>query len=213
MSYEIGHECHSKSNLLSPAGKFELSAGKFYGDEKLDQGAKTSQDARFYGMRAAFPPMSNVDKPLVIQFTVKHEQNIDCGGGYIKLFDCKLDQADMHGESPYNIMFGPDICGPGTKKVHVIFEHKGKNHLIKKDIRCKDDVFTHLYTLIVNTDGTYEVLIDNESAQTGSLTDDWDFLPPKKIKDPEAKKPDDWVDQAKLDDPEDAKPEVSIISP
>jgi len=189
------------------AGKFELSAGKFYGDEKLDQGAKTSQDARFYGMSAAFPPVSNVDKPLVIQFTVKHEQNIDCGGGYIKLFDCKLDQADMHGESPYNIMFGPDICGPGTKKVHVIFEHKGKNHLIKKDIRCKDDVFTHLYTLVVNTDGTYEVLIDNESAQTGSLTDDWDFLPPKKIKDPEAKKPDDWVDQAKLDDPEDVKPE------
>merc|ERR1719234_2649144 len=158
-------------------------------------------------MSAAFPPVSNVDKPLVIQFTVKHEQNIDCGGGYIKLFDCKLDQADMHGESPYNIMFGPDICGPGTKKVHVIFEHKGKNHLIKKDIRCKDDVFTHLYTLIVNTDGTYEVLIDNESAQTGSLTDDWDFLPPKTIKDPEAKKPDDWVDQAKLDDPEDVKPE------
>ena len=147
---------------------------------------------------------------MVIQFTVKHEQNIDCGGGYIKLFDCKLDQADMHGESPYNIMFGPDICGPGTKKVHVIFEHKGKNHLIKKDIRCKDDVFTHLYTLIVNTDGTYEVLIDNESAQTGALTDDWDFLPPKMIKDPEAKKPDDWVDQAKLDDPEDTKPEVNL---
>merc|ERR1719285_403676 len=99
-------------------------------------------------------------------------------------------------------MFGPDICGPGTKKVHVIFEHKGKNHLIKKDIRCKDDVFTHLYTLILNTDGTYEVLIDNESAQKGSLTEDWDFLPPKKIKDPEAKKPDDWVDNAKLDDPD-----------
>ena len=147
------------------------------------------------------------DKPMVIQFTVKHEQNIDCGGGYIKLFDCKLDQAAMHGDSPYNVMFGPDICGPGTKKVHVIFEHKGKNHLIKKDIRCKDDVFTHLYTLVLNTDGTYEVLIDNESAQKGSLTEDWDFLPPKTIKDPEAKKPDDWVDAAKLDDPEDSKPE------
>jgi len=189
------------------AGKFELSAGKFYGDEQKDQGAKTSQDAKFYGMSAEFKPFSSVEKPLVIQFTVKHEQNIDCGGGYIKLFDCSLDQADMHGESPYNVMFGPDICGPGTKKVHVIFEHKGKNHLIKKDIRCKDDVFTHLYTLVVNTDGTYEVLIDNESAQKGSLTDDWDFLPPKKIKDPEASKPDDWVDAAKLDDPEDTKPE------
>jgi len=100
-----------------------------------------------------------------------------------------------------------DICGPGTKKVHVIFNYKDKNHLIKKDIRCKDDVFTHLYTLIVNTDGTYEVLIDNESAQKGSLTDDWDFLPPKKIKDPEVSKPDDWVDTAKIDDPEDTKPE------
>jgi len=189
------------------AGKFELAAGKFYGDEKLDQGAQTSQDAKFYGMSAEFKPFSNVDKPMVIQFTVKHEQNIDCGGGYIKLFDCKLDQAAMHGDSPYNVMFGPDICGPGTKKVHVIFEHKGKNHLIKKDIRCKDDVFTHLYTLVLNTDGTYEVLIDNESAQKGSLAEDWDFLPPKTIKDPEAKKPDDWVDAAKLDDPEDSKPE------
>merc|ERR1712181_131619 len=155
--------------------------------------ARTSQDARFYGMSAAFPPVSNVDKPLVIQFTVKHEQNIDCGGGYIKLFDCKLDQADMHGESPYNIMFGPDLSGPGTKKVHVIFEHKGKNHLIKKDIRCKDDVFTHLYTLIVNTDGTYEVLIDNESAQTGSLTEDWDKA--EHTADPDATKPEDWDDE------------------
>merc|ERR1712142_1123523 len=76
-----------------------------------------------------------------------------------------------------------------------------------KDIRCKDDVVTHLYTLIVNPDGTYEVLIDNESAQKGSLTDDWDFLPPKKVKDPEVSKPDDWVDTAKIDDPEDVKPE------
>ena len=71
---------------------------------------------------------------MVVQFTVKHEQNIDCGGGYVKMFDCKLDQTDMHGDSPYNVMFGPDICGPGTKKVHVIFSHKGKNHLIKKVI-------------------------------------------------------------------------------
>jgi len=189
------------------AGKFVLTAGKFYGDAEKDKGIQTSQDAKFYALSSEFKPFSNKDKPIVVQFTVKHEQNIDCGGGYAKLFDCSLDQTDMHGDSAYHIMFGPDICGPGTKKVHVIFNHKGKNHLIKKDIRCKDDVFTHLYTLIVNPDGTYEVLIDNESAQKGSLTDDWDFLPPKTIKDPEVSKPDDWVDTAKIDDPEDAKPE------
>jgi len=189
------------------AGKFEWTAGKFYGDADKDKGIQTSQDAKFYALSTEFKPFSNKEKPLVLQFTVKHEQNIDCGGGYAKLFDCSLDQTDMHGDSPYLIMFGPDICGPGTKKVHVIFNYKGQNHLVKKDIRCKDDVFTHLYTLIVQPDGSYEVLIDNESAQKGTLEDDWDFLPPKMIKDPEAKKPEDWDERAKIDDPEDSKPE------
>lgn len=41
-----------------------------------------------------------------MQFTVKHEQTIDCGGGYVKLFPASLDQKDMHGDSEYNIMFG-----------------------------------------------------------------------------------------------------------
>merc|ERR1712209_371878 len=189
------------------AGKFEWTAGKFYGDADKDKGIQTSQDAKFYALSTEFKPFSNVDKPLVVQFTVKHEQNIDCGGGYAKLFDCSLDQTDMHGESPYKIMFGPDICGPGTKKVHVIFNYKEENHLIKKEIRCKDDVFTHLYTLIVQPDGTYEVLIDNESAQKGSLDEDWDFLPPKMIKDPEASKPEDWDQPEHIADPDATKPE------
>jgi len=188
-------------------GKFKLTAGKFYGDAEADKGLQTSQDARFYGLSAKFEPFTNDDKPLVIQFSVKHEQSIDCGGGYVKVFDCSLDQEDMHGESPYLLMFGPDICGPGTKKVHVIFSYKGENHLIKKEVRCKDDVYSHLYTLIVNPDNTYEVLIDNEKAESGELEADWDMLPPKKIKDPDAKKPEDWDDRATIADPEDTKPE------
>ncbi|XP_046581212.1 LOW QUALITY PROTEIN: calreticulin-like [Haliotis rubra] len=188
-------------------GKIELSAGKFYGDAEKDKGIKTTQDARFYGLSATFDKFSNDGKSLVIQFTVKHEQNIDCGGGYAKVFASDLDQPGMHGDSPYLIMFGPDICGPGTKKVHVIFNYKGKNLLTKKDIRCKDDVFTHLYTLIVNSDNTYEVKIDNEKVESGELEADWDFLPAKKIKDPDAKKPDDWDEREKIDDPDDTKPE------
>lgn len=188
-------------------GKFKLSAGKFYGDKEKDQGLQTSQDAKFYAISSRFDSFSNEGKDLVIQFTVKHEQKIDCGGGYVKVFPSDLDQKDMHGESPYNIMFGPDICGPGTKKVHVIFNYKGKNLLIKKDVRCKDDEFTHLYTLIVRPDNTYEVRIDNKEVQKGNLEDDWDFLPPKKIKDPEAKKPEDWDEREKIDDPDDTKPD------
>jgi len=187
-------------------GKWVLSAGKFYNDAKQDAGLQTSQDAKFYAISSSFDKFSNEGKTLVVQFSVKHEQNIDCGGGYVKLFPSTLDSTAMTGDSEYNIMFGPDICGPGTKKVHVIFQYKGKNLLIKKDIRCKDDVDTHMYTLIVNSDNTYSVLIDNKEAQSGSLEEHWDFLPAKEIKDPEAKKPEDWDDREKIPDPEDKKP-------
>uniref|UniRef100_A0A8C8CN48 Calreticulin n=2 Tax=Oncorhynchus tshawytscha TaxID=74940 RepID=A0A8C8CN48_ONCTS len=196
-----------ESSHRSDYGEFVLTPGKFYGDPEKDKGLQTSQDARFYSSSARFEPFSNQGKTLVIQFTVKHEQNIDCGGGYIKLFPADLDQADMHGDSKYNIMFGPDICGPGTKKVHVIINYKGKNHLINKDVRCKDDEYTHLYTLILNPDNTYEVKIDNKKVESGSLEEDWDILPPKKVKDPEAVKPDDWDERERVEDPEDKKPE------
>lgn len=188
-------------------GKFAITSGKFYGDVEKDKGLQTSQDARFYGISAKFDSFSNEGKDLVIQFQVKHEQNIDCGGGYVKVFASDLDQAGMHGDSPYHIMFGPDICGSGTKKVHVIFTHKGKNHLINKEIRCKDDEFTHLYTLIVKPDNTYEVKIDNAKVEGGSLETDWDILPAKEILDPEAKKPEDWDDNETIADPADEKPE------
>uniref|UniRef100_A0A8D3BKN9 Calreticulin n=1 Tax=Scophthalmus maximus TaxID=52904 RepID=A0A8D3BKN9_SCOMX len=195
------------SKHKSDYGQWKLTAGKFYGDAEADKGVQTSQDARFYALSARFEPFSNEGKTLVVQFTVKHEQKIDCGGGYVKIFPSDLDQSAMHGDSQYYIMFGPDICGYSTKKVHVILNYKGQNHLIKKDIKCKDDELTHLYTLILNPDQTYEVKINNEKVESGSLEEDWDMLPPKKIKDPEAKKPSDWDDRAKIDDPSDAKPE------
>ena len=42
----------------------------------------------------------------MVQFSVKHEQGIDCGGGCVKLFPDTLNQEDMHSESEYYIMFG-----------------------------------------------------------------------------------------------------------
>jgi len=189
------------------AGKWELSHGKYYGDAKEDLGLKTAEDARFYQLSAEMDKeFSNKDKPLVIQYSVKHEQGIDCGGGYIKLLPAGLDQSNFNGDSVYNIMFGPDICGT-TKRTHVILNYKGTNHLVKREVRAESDEFTHLYTLVLNADNTYEVLIDGKSVQKGNLKDDFDFLPPKEIKDPQAKKPSDWVDEKTIADPEDKKPE------
>ncbi|KAJ3287688.1 Calreticulin-1 [Rhizoclosmatium sp. JEL0117] len=186
-------------------GKFKISAGKFHADAKASRGLQTSQDAKFYSISAALDKeFDNKDKDLVLQFTAKFEQNIDCGGGYIKLLP-KMDPKKFNGETPYSIMFGPDICGH-DKKIHAILNYKDKNHLIKKTIAPGSDQLTHQYTFILKPDQTFKILLDGEEKESGSITDEWDLLPPKKIKDPSASKPADWVDDAEIADPTDKKP-------
>ncbi|XP_022557248.1 calreticulin-1 isoform X2 [Brassica napus] len=176
------------------AGEWSHTAGNWSGDAN-DKGIQTSEDYRFYAISAEFPEFSNKDKTLVFQFSVKHEQKLDCGGGYMKLLSGDVDQKKFGGDTPYSIMFGPDICGYDTKKVHAILTYNGTNHLIKKEVPCETDQLTHVYTFILRPDATYSILIDNVEKQTGSLYSDWDLLPAKKIKDPSAKKPEDWDDE------------------
>lgn len=51
---------------------------------------------------------------------------------------------------------------------------------------------------------TYNVLVNGQTEKTGSLLEDFDppFNPPKEIDDPEDKKPEDWVDEEKIPDPD-----------
>jgi len=187
-------------------GVFEWTSGDWAADAE-NKGLKTSQDAKFYAISKKIPTFNNEDKTLVFQFSVKHEQKIDCGGGYLKLVGPGLDQSKFEGASEYQIMFGPDICGYSTKRIHAIFNHNGENLLTTASTVCETDEFTHVYTLVVKSDNTYDMLIDGESKYSGSMYDDWEFELPKKIKDPELSKPDDWVDERMIDDPEDTKPE------
>merc|ERR1712146_112917 len=111
-------------------------------------------------------------------------------------------------------MFGPDVCGH-TKRTHAILSYDGKskdnkleNFLHKSDIKTETDSgIAHLYTMILNSDNTYEVQIDGKKGQDGKIANNWDMLHPKKIKDPKESKPKDWVDEKKIPDPEDKKPE------
>jgi len=192
-------------------GEWTKTAGEYYADAK-DTGIQTGPDARFHGISAKMNKTFNSSegKDIVIQYSVKNEQSIDCGGAYIKLLPGgdKFDSAKFGGDTPYGIMFGPDICG-SNKRTHVILhsEDKGEGLLIKKDIPCETDVFSHLYTLVVRPDNTFEVFVDNKSVRKGKLEDEFDFLEEKEIKDPDVTKPTDWVDVKKIPDPEDVKPE------
>jgi len=190
------------------AGKWDLSPGSYFQDANKDKGLHTTQDARFYAISAKFPkgPFSNKGKRLVVQFSVKHQQNIDCGGGYVKVLPGGYDAANFQGESAYNIMFGPDICGPSHRIVHFILNRRGENRLIKKNVNAETDEFTHIYTGVLNSDNTYAIYVDGEKKQDGNVEDDWSILPPKTINDPAQSKPSDWIDDPMMDDPADHKP-------
>lgn len=187
-------------------GLFGLATEKWGIDTKSTR-LKTLKDAKFYGISKKIDePLHNTDKPLVILLTVKHEQKIDCGGGYLKLMNTLEDHKKFSGDTEYEIMFGPDFCG-ATKKVHAIFRHGEENLLINKDVRTDNDEYTHQYVFIVNTDGTFDIKVDGKSKRSGDVKEFWDFELPKEINDPDVSKPDDWVDKPKIDDPDATKPD------
>ncbi|XP_020825094.1 calreticulin-3 isoform X2 [Phascolarctos cinereus] len=184
-------------------GHFRLSSGKFYGDIQKDKGLQTTENAKFYAISSRFKPFSNKGKTLVIQYTVKHEQKMDCGGGYVKIFPSDLDQKNLNGKSQYYIMFGPDICGFDIKKVHVILFYKSQYHSNKKPIRCKVDGFTHLYTLTLRPDLTYEVQIDTDIIESGNIEEDWNLEELRKMEKSALKMPKNWDKLSQNDKPSD----------
>jgi len=185
-------------------GKIGVSAGKYFASED-EQGLQTQSDARHYAISAEFPEFSNKDKTLVLQFTLKQEQNIDCGGGYLKIHPALFQQQSYDGDSEYNIMFGPDICG-SNKRIHAIINKHGNNHLIKSLVPPGSDTYTHVYTLVIKPDNSVIILVDGEERKSTTLEKDWDILLPRTIKDPSQSKPEDWVDQEFIDDADDQKP-------
>jgi len=211
--FDSGMDNWVKSDWKSgDMGTWTHGPGEWFGNEDLAKGIITTDDLKHHAISAKMSSTASTtgDKPLVVQFTVKHEKKdySFCGGGYIKLLP-KLDQAKFGGDDEYAIMFGPDLCGYDVSRIHLIFNHKGENLLKTEDIKLDYDdknEFTHLYTLVLNPDGTYKVLLDNKEKASGSLSEDWDF-PSKEIEDPAESKPADWVDTKKIPDPEEVKPE------
>ncbi|KAI0987248.1 hypothetical protein GJ496_003367 [Pomphorhynchus laevis] len=191
-----------------PQGKFVVATKKYSNESKSIE-LKTTKNARFHWMlKRCGTHASTEDNDLIVQFSVAFEQDIDCGGGYVKLFSSGTSQETITNSTPYYIMFGPDICGLQKRIVHVIINHNGTNYNCKSSPKCKDDVFTHVYTLhLYASNRSYEVRIDNESVQAGNLTDDWPILQPREIAYESDVKPSDWDDREWIADPNDKIPD------
>eukprot|EP00742_Colponemidia_sp_Colp-10_P001982 GILJ01002116.1.p1 GENE.GILJ01002116.1~~GILJ01002116.1.p1 ORF type:complete len:559 (-),score=101.57 GILJ01002116.1:321-1997(-) len=183
-----------------------------------DRGLQVMKEARHYGIAAPFKAtldLSN-DEDLVVQYEVKLQEDLSCGGAYIKLLHGQAadNLVQLKDDSPYVIMFGPDKCG-STNKVHFIFRHQNpvtqswEEKHFNKPPAVPAGTDSHLYTLHVRKDNSFDILIDEEVVSSGNLLEDFKppVNPPKTIDDPNDKKPDDWVDAAMIPDPEDKKPD------
>jgi calnexin len=183
-----------------------------------DKGLSLSQEMKHYGFGTKFPePLSmKGQKELVIQYELKLEEPLQCGGAYIKLPQYHVeDVGAMHSETPYTIMFGPDKCGSATNKVHFILQHMNpltgayeEKHFGDAPT-VKADKKTHLYTLIIRDDNSFEIMIDQKSSKKGSLLTSMvpAVNPPAEVDDPEDSMPADWVTEPKMADPAAAKPD------
>jgi hypothetical protein len=90
-----------------------------------DKGLVIKDKAAHHAISAKFPKaIDNKGNTLVVQYEVKLQDGLECGGAYMKLLQ---DNKALHAEefsnaSPYVIMFGPDKCGATNKVGNVLPE-------------------------------------------------------------------------------------------
>jgi calnexin len=212
------------------SGKWVKSTNEKYKDQSVslssaglpgvyadDKGLHLDEPAKHYGLATKFasPIGAGAGEAFVVQYELRLQEGLECGGAYIKLPEAAgFDAAALKDDTPYILMFGPDKCG-GTNKVHFILRHqnpvskKWTEHHAKSPPAIKADRNSHLYTLAVRPDNSFEIFIDQVSALKGDLLADLEpaINPPKDIDDPADSKPADWVDEEKIKDPEAKKPE------
>mmetsp|Transcript_24410 Transcript_24410/g.59231 ORF Transcript_24410/g.59231 Transcript_24410/m.59231 type:complete len:504 (+) Transcript_24410:73-1584(+) len=181
-----------------------------------DVGLVVNDSAKHHAIAREIPTWTFGSTDFVIQYEAQFQQDLHCGGAYMKLlnWDRSRPLNEFDNEAPYVLMFGPDRCG-GTNKVHFIVRYQNpvskeweEKHSAKA-VAPPVDRQTHLYSLVVRTDNTFEVFVDLKSVATGSLLEDMSpsINPSAEIDDPTDSKPEDWIDNPKMPDPSATKPE------
>lgn len=159
---------------------------------------------------------------FVIQYEVNFQTGIECGGAYVKLLadDESLDLKSFDDKTRFTFMFGPDKCS-SDYKLHFIYNYQNpktgefeEKHLKTKpatDVLKKayGDASPHLYKLVLKSDNSFSITLDETTVSSGNLLEDLSpsVNPEKEIVDKDDKKPEDWDDREKIDDPTAVKPD------
>ncbi|XP_047330226.1 calnexin homolog [Impatiens glandulifera] len=185
-----------------------------------DSGLLVSEPAKKYAIvKELTDPVNLKEGSTVLQFEVRLQNGLECGGAYIKYLRPQAagwTAKEFNNESPYSIMFGPDKCG-ATNKVHFILNHKNPKtgeyieHHLKFPPSVPSDKLTHVYTAVIGDDNELRILIDGEEKKKADFLSSEDFepaiIPSKTIPDPDDSKPEDWDERAKIPDPVAEKPD------
>lgn len=144
-----------------------------------DYGLVACSKARHHAIAVAVPkPIDFSTDELVIQYEVKYEDGQECGGGYMKLLSsgAEKDIRSFADKTEYSIMFGPDKCGTQSK-VHFIIKSKNpKNGTVSEHHAPQPktapefaDRKSHLFTLKLRKDNSYEVQMDMNTLYSGNM--------------------------------------------
>jgi calreticulin len=193
----------------SRTGSFRLTSGAYYGNQAVQRGIQTMDEAAWYQVTSKFKkPFNTTGKDFVFQYTVRFENGYDCSGGYLKILNSSAVPLKFNSDSPYEIMFGPEVCKkPMRHKLQLLISRNGTQRSNNQYLDCYNDELTHAYTLIILANRTYQVRLDGKTMLNGSVTGDFELGGSEMIPDPEDQIPDDWDSREEIPDPEDHKPE------
>ncbi|KAH7822754.1 putative Calreticulin CRP55 [Monocercomonoides exilis] len=188
-------------------GKWGWQIPLYYNKKELDFCLSTIEDKKYYQISCDMgKTFSTKDKDLIVAFTVKNQEETRFAGGYLKLFPEGIDQEQLNTQTPFYLMFGPDWNGKLNNMLRVLIRYNNRNFELRSHHACPPDKNTYLYTFIIHPDWTYEIHLNDQLERKAPMEEEFDFVRPRLIPDPNAKKPDDWEDEMEIYDPSDRKP-------
>lgn len=208
-----------KTGPFDYVGKWKIADTSKYAAFEGEKGLLMAKEAAYYAISKKLPQtyVRGKDDDLVVQFEVKFQEGVTCSGGYIKLLSEGSVGEEFSDRTPFEVMFGPDICG-SESKVHFIINKKDQEtgqyveHKLRRPPMARNHVLTNLYTLIFRSDGRTELRLNGDIAKAGNVFTTLKFMEPpltepEFIEDKGAQKPDDWDDQFFIPDPDAVKPD------
>ncbi|QWU86878.1 hypothetical protein CA3LBN_001096 [Candidozyma haemuli] len=208
-----------KSGPYDYFGKWKIADKSKYQAFENEKGLLMAKEAAYYAISKKLPQtfVKGGNGDLVVQFEVKFQEGVSCSGGYIKLLSEGTIEEEFSDRTPFEVMFGPDICGSESKVHFIVRKHDEESgemveHRLKRPPMARNNVLTNLYTLVFRADGSTEIRLNGDVAKAGNAFTSSKFMDPplsepEYIEDKTAKKPDDWDDEFFIPDPEAVKPD------